>query len=196
MASVQGDTYFLHKGAEGFEDGTVNYLNLPAVEIGLKHISNIGYDVIHNRVNCLAGWLLEKLTSLKHSNGLPVVKIYGPLDMQDRGGTIALNFFDPRGHFVDHVLVEQQANKKNISIRTGCFCNPGGGELALGISAEELTSCFALRPDMEYQDFRHCIDDKSNGAVRISVGLVSNFRDIYKFHEFAKEFIDKNSDEI
>jgi len=30
--------------------------------------------------------------------------------------------------------------KPNISLRTGCFCNPGGGELALGISAEELTS--------------------------------------------------------
>jgi molybdenum cofactor sulfurtransferase len=196
VASVQGDTYYLHKGAEGFEDGTLNYLNLPAVEIGLKHTSRIGYDMIHTRVRCLTGWLLEKLTNLRHSNGLPVVKIYGPIDMRDRGGTIALNFFDQRGHFIDHLLVEQQANKKNISIRTGCFCNPGGGELALGISADELTSCFALRPNMEYQDFRHCIDDKSNGAVRISVGLVSNFDDVYQFVEFAREFIDRNSDEI
>lgn len=193
VASVQGDTYYLHSGAEGFEDGTLNYLTLPAVEIGLRHINKIGYDIIHTRVQCLSGWLLEKLRTLHHSNGNPVVKIYGPTDTENRGGTIAMNFFDPRGHFVDHLLVEEQANKKNISIRTGCFCNPGGGELALGISSEELTSCFALKPRMEYQDFRRCIDDKSTGAVRVSTGLVSTFEDVAWFYEFAREFIDKDS---
>ncbi|NMB56144.1 MAG: aminotransferase class V-fold PLP-dependent enzyme [Leptolinea sp.] len=196
VASVQGDTYYLHKGAEGYEDGTLNYLSLPAVEMGLRHISRIGYDVIHTRVTCLTGWLLDHLVALKHSNGLPVVKIYGPLDMRERGGTITLNFFDREGHFIDHMVVETLASEKNISIRTGCFCNPGGGELALGISADELNSCFALRPDMEYQDFRQCIDDKSNGAVRISVGLVSNFNDVQRFLDFAGEFIDRNTSEI
>jgi molybdenum cofactor sulfurtransferase len=196
VASVQGDTYYLHKGAEGFEDGTLNYLSLPAIEIGLDHISAIGYDAIHTRVQCLTGWLLEKLNGLHHSNGNPVVKIYGPLEMKDRGGTIACNFFDKSGHFIDHLLVETRANKQNISIRTGCFCNPGGGELALGISADELTTCFALRPNMEYNDFRRCIDDKSNGAVRISVGLVSNFSDVCKFYDFAEEFVDKDSRQI
>src|SRR5512145_2492528 len=78
VASVQGDKYFLHVGAEGFEDGTINYLTLPAVEIGLHHIQRIGYATIHNRVACLTGWLLDQLSSLRHSNGLPVVKIYGP----------------------------------------------------------------------------------------------------------------------
>ncbi len=196
VASVQGDTYYLHKGAEGFEDGTLNYLSLPAVTIGLDHIASIGYGAIQTRVNCLTGWLLEKLNGLSHSNGNPVVKIYGPLEMRDRGGTIACNFFDQRGHFIDHLKVESRANTRNISIRTGCFCNPGGGELALGISADELTSCFALRPNMEYDDFRQCIDDKSNGAVRISVGLVTNFDDVSRFYNFAREFVDKDSDQI
>jgi selenocysteine lyase/cysteine desulfurase len=196
VASVQGDAYFLHGGAEGYEDGTLNYLTLPAVEIGLRHIAAIGYDAIHTRVQCLTGWLLEQLTALHHTNGRPIVKIYGPTTIENRGGTIAMNFFDPNGHFVDHLLVEEKANRKNISIRTGCFCNPGGGELALGISAEELTSCFALKPRMEYQDFRRCIDDKSSGAVRISVGLISSFEDVVKFIDFTGEFKDKNADEI
>ncbi len=143
VASVQGDRYFLHLGAEGFEDGTLNYLTLPAVEIGLRHIARIGYDTIHTRVTCLAGWLLDQLAALQHSNGKPVVKIYGPLDTHMRGGTITMNFFDPRGHFVDHQRVEECANQHNISLRTGCFCNPGGGELALGLSADELNTCFA-----------------------------------------------------
>jgi len=55
VASVQGDRYFLHIGAEGFEDGTLNYLTLPAVEIGLEHIQRIGYDAIHTRVACVTG---------------------------------------------------------------------------------------------------------------------------------------------
>jgi len=196
VASVQGDTYYLHSGAEGFEDGTLNYLTLPAVEIGLRHINKIGYNVIHKRVQSLTGWLLEKLSSIQHSNGNPVLKIYGPTDMENRGGTIAMNFFDQHGHYIDHLLVEERANLRNISIRTGCFCNPGGGELALGISAEELTSCFALKPRMEYEDFRRCIDDKSTGAVRVSVGLVSSFEDIASFYDFACEFMDKVANEI
>lgn len=196
VASVQGDRHFLHLGAEGFEDGTLNYLTLPAVEIGLRHIARIGYETIHTRVTCLAGWLLDQLAALQHANGKPVVKIYGPLDTHMRGGTIAMNFFDPRGHFVDHQRVEECANLRNISLRTGCFCNPGGGELALGLSAAELNTCFAHKPRMEYQDFRRCIDDKSTGAVRISVGLVSNFNDVYQMVDFARQFIDKNSDEV
>jgi len=196
VASVQGDRYFLHVGAEGFEDGTLNYLTLPAVEIGLKHIQRIGYDAIHTRVACLTGWLLEQFSGLRHSNGLPVVKIYGPLDTHMRGGTITLNFFDPRGHFVDHLRVEERANQKQISIRTGCFCNPGGGELALGLTTTELSTCFGLKSRMEFHDFQRCIDDKSTGAVRVSVGLVSNFADVYHLIDFARQFIDKNSDEI
>jgi selenocysteine lyase/cysteine desulfurase len=196
VASVQGDRYFLHVGAEGFEDGTLNYLTLPAVEIGLKHIQRIGYDAIHTRVACLTGWLLEQFSGLRHSNGLPVVKIYGPLDTRMRGGTNTLNFFDPRGHFVDHLRVEERANQKQISIRTGCFCNPGGGELALGLTTTELSTCFGLKSRMEFQDFQRCIDDKSTGAVRVSVGLVSNFADVYHLIDFARQFIDKNSDDI
>jgi len=196
VASVQGDRYYLHSGAEGFEDGTLNYLTLPAVEIGLRHIQRIGYDAIHTRVSCLTGWLLQQLHDLNHSNGLPVVKIYGPLDTNARGGTITMNFYDPRGHFIDHLKVEQRANERNISIRTGCFCNPGGGELALGLSAGELNACFALRPRMEFEDFRRCIDDKSTGAVRVSVGLISNFADVYSLAEFSRQFIDHTADEI
>jgi len=196
VASVQGDRYFLHTGAEGFEDGTLNYLTLPAVEIGLRHIQRIGYDAIHTRVACLTGWLLDQLSSLHHSNGLLVVKIYGPLETRSRGGTITMNFFDPRSHFVDHLRVEERANQRNISLRTGCFCNPGGGELALGLTAGELDTCFAFKPRMEYQDFRRCIDDKSTGAVRVSVGLISNFADVYHLVNFARQFIDKPSDEV
>lgn len=192
VASVQGDRFFLHQGSEGFEDGTLNYLTLPAIEIGLRHIEAIGVDKIHERVRCLTGWTLKQLSSLTHANGQHVIRVYGPLETEMRGGTIAMNFFDPSGHFIDHLEVEAQANRRNISLRTGCFCNPGGGELALGLSAGELNTCFALKPRMEYSDFRRCIDDKSTGAVRVSYGLASNFKDAWSLVQFAREFIDRN----
>jgi molybdenum cofactor sulfurtransferase len=194
VASVQGDRYFLQEGAEAFEDGTLNYLTLPAVEIGLRHIANIGTAMIHTRVKCLTGCLLDELSALHHGNGTPLVRIYGPVDTRDRGGTVTMNFYDPAGHFIDHRMVEQLANLDNISLRTGCFCNPGGGELALGISADELTSCFIRNAErMTLDDFRRCIDDKSTGAVRVSVGLVTTYSDIYRFLQFARGFLDKSA---
>jgi selenocysteine lyase/cysteine desulfurase len=91
--------------------------------------------------------------------------------------------------------VEHYANDQRISLRTGCFCNPGGGELALGLSAGELNTCFGLKPRMEYEDFRRCINDKSTGAVRISVGLVSTFEDVYRFIDFMQMFVDRKADQ-
>jgi molybdenum cofactor sulfurtransferase len=38
---------------------------------------------------------------------------------------------------------------------------------------------------MSYDDFRRCVDGKSSGAVRVSLGLASNFADVAAFLEFA-----------
>jgi len=189
VASVQGDRYYLADGHAAFEDGTVDYLELPAVEIGLRHIETIGLGLIHERVRCLTGWLLDNLTAMRHSTGEPLVRVYGPTGTESRGGAVTVNFFDRDGQLMDHRLIEQQANKVNISLRTGCFCNPGAGEVALGVSRVELDVCFT-RPGHEQRlsldDFRLCFDGQSLGAVRISVGMVTNFNDVQAFLNFAE----------
>ncbi len=193
VASVQGDKYYLADGAPAFEDGTLDYLNIPAVEIGLKYFESIGYDAIHKRVHCLTGWLLDNLTQMKHSTGEPLVRVYGPTTTESRGGAVTVNFFDKEGQPLDHRFVESEANKVNISLRTGCFCNPGAGEIALGISRMELAACFAQpahQQRLSIDDFRVCIDGKSSGAVRISVGMVTNFNDVQAFLEFARGLLD------
>ncbi|HKZ68435.1 MAG TPA: aminotransferase class V-fold PLP-dependent enzyme, partial [Anaerolineales bacterium] len=78
VASVQGDRYYLAEGETAFEDGTINYLNIPAVEIGLKHIESIGVETIHERVRCLTGWLIDNLFAIRHSTGHRLVRLYGP----------------------------------------------------------------------------------------------------------------------
>lgn len=193
VASVQGDRYFLAEGSAAFEDGTLDFLNIPAVEIGVKHIESIGLDVIHERVHCLTGWLLDNLIKMKHSNGKPLALIYGPTTTETRGGAVTVNFFDRDGFVIDNRLIEQQANKVNISLRTGCFCNPGAFETALGLSQPELVACFT-QPNhdrrLSLDDFRLCIDGKSSGAVRISVGLVSNFADVQGLLSFVSRLLE------
>jgi selenocysteine lyase/cysteine desulfurase len=192
VASVQGEKYYLAEAPAAFEDGTLDYLNIPAVEIGLKHIQYIGYGTIHERVRCLTGWLLDNLSEMKHGTGIPLARIYGPLNTVKRGGAVTANFFDQDGQPIDHRFIEAEANKVNISLRTGCFCNPGAVEVALGISKPELAACFT-QPDhdqrLSLDDFRLCIDGKSSGAVRVSLGLVSNFEDVQAFLKFAEELL-------
>ena len=192
VASVQGDRFYLAEGASAFEDGTPNYLALPGVELGLQYLSGIGIDTIHTRVRSLTGWLIARVSELRHTGGVPLARLYGPRSDERRGGTVTFNLYDAAGRAIDHRDVEERANAANISLRTGCFCNPGGGEIALGITGTELSSCFH-QPEHEthltVDDFRLCIDGKSTGAVRVSLGLVSNRADVEAFIAFAETFL-------
>jgi molybdenum cofactor sulfurtransferase len=188
VASVQGDRHYLAEGEAAFEDGTLDYLALPAVEIGLDHLREIGIDTVHERVRCLTGWLIDRLMEVRHADGRALARIYGPCSTDRRGGTVTFNFYGGDGRAIDHRTVEQMANAAGISLRTGCFCNPGGGEIALNITGTELSSCFREREhqtQFTIDDFRLCVDGKSSGAVRVSLGLVSNLADVERFLDFA-----------
>ncbi|HEY3382226.1 MAG TPA: aminotransferase class V-fold PLP-dependent enzyme [Vicinamibacterales bacterium] len=190
VASVGADRHHLAPGEPAFEDGTLNFGSLPAIDIGLDFIESVGVDTIHRRVQALTGWLIDALLALRHSTGRPLVAVYGPANTEDRGGTITLNFRDETGQFIDHQAIEARAADQRISIRTGCFCNPGAGELAMGLSPEEMSSCFIRLSDrITYDEFRRCIDGKSTGAVRVSLGIASNFADVRSFVEFARTFL-------
>ncbi|MBK8049258.1 MAG: aminotransferase class V-fold PLP-dependent enzyme [Anaerolineales bacterium] len=191
IASVQGPGWhYLLQGEAGFEDGTVNYLNLPAVEIGLRHLQAIGMETIHARVNSLAGWLLTQLDGLRHTNGGPVVKLFGPRGLEARGGTIAFYFVDPEGEQYDVRRVETMAGEELISLRTGCFCNPGDGEIAHDIRPEEMAGCFAGRTSpCSYTEFFQRLHDSSGktpSTIRVSLGIASNFEDVHRFMAFAE----------
>jgi molybdenum cofactor sulfurtransferase len=191
VASVRADKYFFEAGAHGFEDGTVDYLNIPAVEIGLKHLQSIGYPLIHERVRCLTGWLLQNLREMKHSTNAPLARIFGPTHTEGRGGTVTFHLFNKDGVIIDHHFIESEAGKRNISLRTGCFCNPGAGEAALEISEQKLSACFAQHADdrLSRDDLLACVDRKSSGAIRVSIGFVTNFADVEAFLDFAESLL-------
>jgi molybdenum cofactor sulfurtransferase len=188
-AFVQREWYQSAAGAAHFEDGTVNFLNLPAVEIGLRLLERLGIETIHARVEALGSRLLDALGSLRHANGAPVAAIYGPRDFDRRGATIAFNFLHPDGRVIDERYVDRVAGLHNISLRTGCFCNPGAGEVAFTISRETLVGG-EFGDSMTLDDYTDTLGLPSGGAVRASLGLASNFADVDRFTTFAREFVD------
>ena len=199
VASVQGEGHYLHDDEAGFEDGTVDYLNIPAVETGLRHIERIGVDAIHQHVADLTAWLLEALTALTHSNGVPLVQVFGPTTTVARGGTVSFVMHDPAGRPIDDRRVEELANRVNISIRTGCFCNPGAGEIAHGLTADQMRRFFGRDEPLSFVDLRSEMLERFDllvAAIRVSVGIATNFTDLFRFLCFMQSFVDRSTDEI
>ncbi|OBT40181.1 hypothetical protein VE00_08838 [Pseudogymnoascus sp. WSF 3629] len=196
-SSVLGDGHVLLDHHEGFEDGTINFLNLPAIHIGLRQLKDVGRDAVHLRVMCLTDWLLKEMLALCHQSGLPLIRFYGPTDVYMRGGTIAFNYIDINADVVDERIVEQRGNKINLSLRSGCFCNPGASEAAFNLGKESLLEAFesawqheaAHGKRKKWDDFLADIGIPTSGALRISVGLMSNFKDVHRFVEFSRTFL-------
>lgn len=196
FASVQANGFHLAPGEVAFEDGTINYLAIPAIKTGLEHLEKAGMDMIGRRIQCLTGWLLTNLLSLRHENGAPLVRLYGPSNTESRGGTITLNFYDPEKRLLDYRRIEELASEEGISLRTGCFCNPGAGEIAEGLTADEMRAGLKESENITLPRFVQLIqshDNKSAGAIRISLGIASNFSDAYQFMRFAAGFINKTN---
>lgn len=194
FASVHAQAHVLSGNEAAFEDGTLNYLSIPAVEIGLQHLESIGIDAIAQRALCLTAWLLEELPALRHSNGRAMVRVYGPPDTRDRGGTLAFNMYDPQGNCLEHRRIEELAGKENISLRTGCFCNPGPGEIAAELTEDDVRAGLVLGPEMNMANFARLMQDRGHdgiGAIRASIGLASNFADVWRLRRFIAAFRDQ-----
>ena len=188
-ANVQGEKVVPLSGHALFEDGTVNYLGIPAVEIGLRHIERIGMGTISTRVQALGTWLLDGLKRLQHSDGSPATCIYGPTNWERRGGTIAFNFLHPDGRPIDERYVDRVAAEHGVSVRTGCFCNSGAGETAFSISKDTLIGA-EFTDGMILDDYIELVGLPTGGAVRVSLGLATNFADVYRFMTLAEHFRD------
>ena len=190
VSAIRHGSHFLKHGHERFENGTVNYLDIPAIANGLDFITAIGMENIGRRIKELSLYILSEITTLCHDNGLPLIKLYGTKDIQNRGGTFLINFFDVHGQQYRFQYIEQQANMEMISLRTGCFCNPGIDELNNCLSADELKHFFMSHSDGDADDMMQFLE-KMRGAVRISIGIPTTKQDIGKFMLFAKKLLNK-----
>lgn len=147
-ASVANNTHQLRPDHEAFEDGTAHFLGIAALEAGFALLDEVNMLRLSAHVCKLTHVLLEELSAMPH------VTIYGPPSCCARGGTVAFNVDG-----VPYAEVERRAREAGVSLRGGCFCNPGAGERAFGIiGSAEAKQTF--------------------GAVRMSVGLANTIRDV------------------
>ena len=184
LASVATPAHFLTGNHERFEDGTVNYLDIPAVKTGLEFIESVGIDQISERVSALINYLYRELHNLTHPNGAPRVRIFGPEDRRNVGGTLIMNFLTPDGERIPFEEVEQVANDARISIRSGCFCNPGIDEVNNCITGPELSKYFSSRDRGNYRDMMASLGIM-RGATRVSVGIATTAADLDRFVRFV-----------
>ncbi|MFW6693994.1 aminotransferase class V-fold PLP-dependent enzyme [Streptomyces sp. MAR4 CNX-425] len=199
--SAQAQWHVLADDEAAFEDGTVNFLAIPDVTAGLAWIGRIGMDRVHDHVAALTGRLLAGLRELRHGDGSPLVRVYGPDGSAapgrtgtPRGGTVALNVLDAAGRVVDERVIIRDSAAAGISLRTGCFCNPGAGEAAFGLPPRLLRRA-ARRRLGSLEEYLELLGLPSAGAVRVSLGVASQPVDVETFLSFvARTYRDRVPD--
>jgi selenocysteine lyase/cysteine desulfurase len=187
--SAWHDVHLLKEGGEAFEDGTVNFLGLAAVPAALDFVSTVGVARISRRVQSLARQLTDGLSALRHRNEAPLVRLYGA-GGEDRGATIAFNVLDPAGEVIPYWRVEERARHARVSIRGGCFCNPGAAERALDLDSRELAACLRASRDrgvaLSHAGLAECLG-RPVGALRMSLGYGSDEGDVRRGIEAIEE---------
>jgi len=147
----------------------------------LDQVDSLGLLLINDRARYLINWLVNSMLKLKHPNteGVSLVKIYGPKVKFDRGPAIAFNIFDWKGEKVEPVLVQKLADRSNISISYGLLHH----------------IWFADKYGDEKGSFLKDSRKKDKEKVGITVvtaalGFLANFEDIYKLWCFVARFLD------
>lgn len=198
FASAQNPLHLLKADAEAFEDGTPNFLAITAVPLGLDLLEEVGMVRIREHVLDLTRLLLWELGALRHADGTPLVRLYGPAGTVMRGGTVAFNLQDAAGTLIDSDAVQHACTAANISLRSGCFCNPGAAEHAFGYAASSASDCLRSipAPDFSLERFSDCMGGVPVGAVRVSVGLGTNAADLRRLVDVLKTFRDQPAEGV
>ena len=160
--TVDPPAHVLLGGPEGFEDGTPDFLAIGAIPAGLNWVERCSVERIGAHALRHACRLAAELDLLRHRNGRAMVRQYGPRDWSARGAVVTFNVLDERGGIVSHEVVERAAREVRVSIRGGCFCNPGAAE-AIGAG----------------------FTSPVPGAVRASLGVASDARDVDRLVELV-----------
>jgi selenocysteine lyase/cysteine desulfurase len=87
-----------------------------------------------------------------------------------------------------YATVEAAAREAGISVRGGCFCNPGAAEAAFGVEPERLKRCLTtLDGEFTPRRLSACAGTEV-GAIRASLGLANNDDDVARLLELLVGF--------
>ncbi|GER40529.1 molybdenum cofactor sulfurase [Striga asiatica] len=179
------------------ESPNLDATNCPEPECrALDHADELGLVLISGRTRCLVNWLVNALLSLRHphsENGLPLVRIYGPRIQLDRGPALAFNVYDWKGERVDPVLVQKLADRNKVSLTVGFLKNIWFSDHC----QEDREKVLQDRGNVSRQGLWNDAEEKTKGkqdlgvfVVSVSIGMLSNFEDMYRVWVFAARFSD------
>ncbi|KAK4541603.1 hypothetical protein LTR36_007900 [Oleoguttula mirabilis] len=178
---------------EQLEDGTLPVHSIIALKSALQtHEELFGsLDRVSAHTARLAEELYQRLTSLNHANGRPVCMVYKHAraiygNVNTQGPIVAFNLCDSRGNWVSNTEVEKLASVKNIHLRTGGVCNPGGIAEALGLAPWEMRENFSAGHRCGGEN--DVLNGKPTGVIRVSLGAMSTKSDVARFLGFVDEF--------
>ncbi|KAJ1735883.1 hypothetical protein LPJ72_001665 [Coemansia sp. Benny D160-2] len=182
---------FRHDIESRMEDGTVNFQDIVSLHHALDaHASNYGsINRVSVHVNSVTRYAEHTVGALRHSNGLPLCRVYGHTEGSDYGPTLAFNVQDAQGRCVGYVEVERLAVIAGIALRAGRFCNPGASQKWLGLDADKIIEYTSL--GFICGDDHDLVNGMPLGALRISFGAMTSKTDIDLFCSFlARHFKD------
>jgi hypothetical protein len=131
-----------------------------------------------------------ELAALKHSNGVPVLRIYSDAstnfgDPRQQGSALAFNIQKSDTTMIPWSKVERRANQHSIYVRAGGLCNPGGIATYLKWSASDMHRAHAFGHTCSHPI--PILWGKATGVVRVSMGAMSNEHDIDRLVDFIRE---------
>ncbi|KAK0307086.1 hypothetical protein LTR01_005732 [Friedmanniomyces endolithicus] len=182
---------------ELLEDGTLPIHSIVALRSALQtHRELFGtLDQVSKHTAALAKQLYTALVSLRHANDTHVCAIYASGgssygDSTIQGPIVAFNLRDNRGNWVSNTEVEKLASIKNVHLRTGGVCNPGGVAQSLDLAPWEMRENFSAGHRCGGED--DILNGKPTGVIRVSLGAMSTRSDVARFLAFVDEFfVDK-----
>ncbi|KAL0238688.1 hypothetical protein PCE1_004380 [Barthelona sp. PCE] len=177
---------------ERFEDGTVAFLDILSINYGFSVINELGIKNIQSHTWALREYAYHNLTELRHSTGQRVIEIVGSDNPNLQGGILTFHVVRPDGEYLGFREVSKYFERKDIHIRSGCHCNPGGCTSFCGLTDEQFLDLATSRTSCG--DDTDLLDGKPLGAIRMSVGYPTTFEDIDAFLSLVSDtFIDYKS---
>ncbi|KAL6774590.1 hypothetical protein ACKKBG_A25570 [Auxenochlorella protothecoides x Auxenochlorella symbiontica] len=191
------------------EDGTLPFLDIVALQYGLDAFERLGgIHAIKRHVGTLAAHLYDRVRGLRHSNGAPLLRVFGkhedPRRAEVQAATLNFEILTPRGGIYSYRTAGVEAAAAGVYMRLGCTCNPGACYTALGVRDEEVADFAATKHD-NWTDWEWITVTRGVGpggapeqvvlplgSIRASLGALSRWEDVDALARFLEaKYVDR-----
>ena len=195
VSCVSEQWHFKKEGSlhEALEDGTLPIHNIIALDSAITvHERLFGtFQHVSAHTTFLTRLLYNNLKEARHSNGRSICEVYEEDSALHssrwyRGPITAFNFLDDQGQWISNHEVQKLAIVKNIHLRAGNLCNPGGISHALDMQPEILMDNYVA--GLRCASERDVLGGRPTGVIRVSLGAMSTLKDVQNFLNFVDEF--------